>query len=50
MKALLSPIGAIVYVDDILIGGRNEWEHDKSLRVVLNHLEMAGIHVNFNKI
>lgn len=49
MKALLSLIGAALYIDDIFIWGRTEWEHYKNVRVVIRKLAEAGMHVNDNK-
>ena len=37
------------YLDDILVTGVNEVEHDRNLRKVLERLEKAGIRLNENK-
>lgn len=50
MKALLAATRAVVYVDDVLIEGRNQWEHDKQVRIVMDKLALAGMHVNAKKI
>lgn len=50
MKALLSSTDAVVYVDDVLIKGRNEWEHNINLRGVMSVLAKAGMHVNATKV
>ena len=45
--------GVLCHVDDILIHGRNQKEHDERLSTVLDRLEKAGITINekceFNK-
>lgn len=40
----------MVYVDDVFISCRDEWEHKRNLEVVMNILLNAGKHVNINKI
>ena len=39
----------IVYVDDILVMGDSQEEHDENLKSVLNRIEQAGITLNKNK-
>ena len=44
MESLLQNIpGVIVYVDDVLITGKNDEEHLKSLEMVLKRIEDAGM-------
>lgn len=42
---MLSFEGAIVYVNDILIKVRDEWEHDENLKDVMIKLAQTGIHL-----
>ena len=47
MSQLLSGVpGVICDIDDILISGRSQEEHDKSLEEVLQRLETAGVTLN----
>lgn len=50
MKILLSSKGALLYVDDLHVGGRNEGEHDRNLKDVIKILLRAKMHVNTTKI
>ena len=51
MENLLGDIeGCVVYVDDIIITGKNDEEHKKCLEKVLKRLEDAGMRVNPEKI
>lgn len=46
MDSLLSGIpGVIVYIDDILISGVSEDDHLHTLKVVLERLQSAGLHL-----
>ena len=38
--------GVIVDIDDILISGKNQQEHDERLTTVLNKLQQAGATLN----
>ena len=50
METLLQAIpGVVVYLDDILITGRNEQEHLSNLCKVLMKLEEAGLRLNKDK-
>ena len=50
METLLAGLeGCIVYVDDILITGRNDEEHKTNLEQVLQRLQQAGIRLNPEK-
>lgn len=50
MEQLLGNIeGVSIFFDDIRVSGKNEQEHDERLRTVLEHLQMAGLTLNFNK-
>ena len=50
METLLQAIpGVVVYLDDILITGRNEQEHLSNLDKVLTNLEEAGLRLNKDK-
>ncbi|KRH94578.1 pol polyprotein, partial [Pseudoloma neurophilia] len=35
-----------VYLDDILIFGRNEWQHDQNLKLVISRLKMYQLELN----
>lgn len=50
MKTLLLAIIAVVCVDDVLIGDRNQWEQNKNLKRVMNVLSKVGMHVNAKKV
>lgn len=50
MKTWLSSLSEVVYVDDVLIDGRNEWEHNRNLRGVIKILAKPGVHVHTNKV
>jgi len=41
--------GVVVYMDDILVTGPTEFEHQKSLREVLKRLAKAGLRAKKNK-
>ena len=41
--------GIIVHVDDILVMGDSQEEHDENLKSVLNRIEQAGMTLNKNK-
>ena len=41
--------GARVFVDDIVIWGKDEFEHDKRLKLVLKKLVLAGVTLNKDK-
>lgn len=41
---------AVVYVDDLLIEGRNHVEHDHNLNEVLSNLKQSGMHINKEKM
>lgn len=47
---ILTKTKAIVYVDDLLVGGRSQEDHDKNLGEVLARLQEARMHVNRDKI
>ena len=50
METLLQAIpGVVVYLDDILITGRNEQQHLSNLDKVLTKLEEAGLRLNKDK-
>ena len=50
MEAILSDIpGCIVYVDDILVSGKNDAEHLENLERVLNRLQEAGMKLKPSK-
>ena len=50
MDSLLSGIpGVIVYLDDILISGVSEDDHLHTLKVVLERLQSAGLHLKQDK-
>ena len=50
MKTLLQAMpGVVVYLDDILITGRNEQEHLSNLGTLLTKLEEAGLKLNKDK-
>ena len=50
MESLLQNIpGVVVYIDDILISGKSEEEHLKTLEIVLAKLEEAGLRVRKDK-
>ena len=42
----LEDLDVIVHIDDILIHGRNEEEHDARVRKVLKWLQEAGVTLN----
>ena len=48
-KVLANQEGAICHMDDILIHGRTQQEHDARLRAALNLIEGAGLTLNPNK-
>ena len=51
MENLLGDIeGCVVYVDDIIITGKNDKEDKKCLEKVLQRLQDAGMHVNPEKL
>ncbi len=45
----MSDLKVIVYLDDLLIMGRDEQEHLANLSKVLQHLQESGIRVNKSK-
>ena len=50
METLLQAIpGVVVYLDDIIITGRNEQKHLSTLGKVLTKLEEAGLRLNKDK-
>ena len=50
METLLAGIdGCIVYVDDILVTGRNDAEHKRNLEMVLQRLQDAGMRLKATK-
>ena len=50
MENLLADLpGCVVYIDDILVTGKNEAEHLHNLRKVLQHLEDAGMKLKSSK-
>ena len=50
MSAILTNLdGVVCMIDDILIYGRNQEEHDKRLSDVLNKLQQAGVTLNKEK-
>ena len=50
MEHLLQGIhGVVVYIDDILVSGRNEREHMQALDEVLQRLSATGLHVKKKK-
>ena len=47
MTHILSGIpGVICDIDDILVSGRNQQEHDQQLKMVLQRMEAAGVTLN----
>lgn len=42
--------GVEVYMDDIVIHGRTEWEHDELVREVMRRLELHGMRANVQKM
>jgi hypothetical protein len=46
---VIGDLDVIVYVDDILIGGRTREEHDRTLRELLARLQEVGLHVKESK-
>ena len=47
MTHILSRIpGVICDIDDILVSGRNQLEHDQRLKMVLQRMEAAGVILN----
>lgn len=50
MCNILVDTKAVVYVDDPLMGGKNEAEHDANLGEVLSKLEQVGMHINKDKM
>ena len=50
MNAILSGLeGVLCWMDDVLVFGRDQEEHDKRLRTALQHLESAGVTLNPKK-
>lgn len=50
MEAILTGCnGVIIYLDDILVYGRSEKEHDENLKVVLERLSKHGVKINKDK-
>ena len=50
MEDLLKDIpNVLVWIDDILLSGKNDEEHLKTLETVLQKLEMSGLRLNRNK-
>lgn len=43
-------IKAIVYVDDLFVGGQTIEEHDCHLREVFKRLKLMGMHVKSSKL
>ena len=41
--------GVLVYVDDILVFGKDQAEHDARMKVVLQQLNAANLQINWNK-
>ena len=39
-----------VYMDDILVTGKTQGEHDRNLEEVLSRLEKAGIRLELKKV
>lgn len=50
IKALLLLTEAIVYVDDVRIRGKTQWEHNKQVRKAIDNLNLGDMHVNDDKI
>lgn len=50
MCNILVKTRAIVYVDDILVGGKDPAEHDRNLGDVLARMQEAGMHINKSKV
>ena len=44
------PSKCVVYIDDILIFGRNKDEHDRNLELVTDRLEQYGLEINSDKM
>ena len=50
MNALLSNLkGVLCLMDDVLVYGKDQREHDKRLEVVLQRIEAAGMTLNCDK-
>ena len=50
MSCILGDIsGVAVYLDDILITGRNEWEHSATIRKVFEKIREVGLKVKLSK-
>ena len=50
MSSIFSSIGAVSYIDDVLIGGRTPELHDEALRGLLATLLKYGFRVNLSKL
>ena len=50
MESLLQDVpGTVVFLDDILVGGKNLMEHNERLNLVLSKLENAGFRLSISK-
>ena len=50
MMELLHGIdGVLIYMDDVIVFGRNQCEHDKNLNDVMNRIKNAGLKLNRDK-
>jgi len=41
--------GVQVFIDDIIIWGRNKDQHDQRVKIVLDHIRKSGLKLNRNK-